>query len=126
MEVNALIHADRYACSCRYLWMLFMAAILMILTVNGQSDSCIINGSALFSNVNLSASIPFDTSSLRCIPVWNTQNFILRYGQNDTNIWSFLLSAPNMNSWVGIGISKNGDGGIQCNRWLDKPKWFWN
>lgn len=89
--------------------MLFMAAILMILTVNGQSDSCNINGSAvLFSNVNLSASIPFDTSSLRCTPVWNTHNFILRYAQNDTNIWSFLLSAPNMNSWVGIGISKNG------------------
>lgn len=109
MEVSALIHG-RY--SCRHLWIVMMVAILMTLTarsaVNGQSDSCNINGSAVFSNLNLSAAIPFDTSSLRCTPVWNTYNFILRYAQNDTNVWSFLLSAPNMNSWVGVGLSKNG------------------
>lgn len=96
MEGYALIH-DRY--SCRHLWIVMMAAILM--TVNGQSDSCNVN-------LNLSASIPFDTSSLRCTPVWNAYNFTLRYAQKDTNVWSFLVSAPNMNSWVGIGFSRNG------------------
>eukprot|EP01018_Ginkgo_biloba_P014477 Gb_35827 [translate_table: standard] len=89
--------------SVRAAWMMFMFTVL--LNVNGQSDSC--NGSVVFSNLDLST-VPFEASSLHCSPVWSNHNYILRYSQNATNIWNFLLSAPNMNCWVGMGFSKNG------------------
>lgn len=33
---------------------------------------------------------------------------VLQYMQTDTNVWSFVLSAPNMNAYVGIGFSPDG------------------
>ncbi|KAK4268097.1 hypothetical protein QN277_024800 [Acacia crassicarpa] len=53
--------------------------------------------------------IDFDTSSLRCVPVWPPHNFILRYAQVSSNLWSFVLSFPtNINSYGAIGFSEDG------------------
>ncbi|KAL5998013.1 hypothetical protein ACLOJK_008947 [Asimina triloba] len=79
------------------------------------SDSC-------SSNLNLDAlSLPFNTTSLRCDPVWSAHDYILRrmgtggvpkvrwYEERGAGVWSFVLSAPNPNSYVGIGFSSNGN-----------------
>ncbi|PSS09581.1 Cytochrome b561 and DOMON domain-containing protein [Actinidia chinensis var. chinensis] len=71
-------------------------------SVNSQTDSC-------SSNLNLNSQIKFDTSSLNCNPVWNAQDYILRYAQAGPNLWSFVLSAPNTNAYVAIGFSPNGN-----------------
>ncbi|XP_065876272.1 cytochrome b561 and DOMON domain-containing protein At3g07570 [Euphorbia lathyris] len=68
---------------------------------NSQTDSC-------SSNLNLNRQLPFDISSLHCAPVWNNYNYVLRYVQTAANIWSFVLSAPEENSFVAIGFSNNG------------------
>ncbi|KAJ9565235.1 hypothetical protein OSB04_001201 [Centaurea solstitialis] len=67
-----------------------------------SQDSCNSN----LANVN--AQFFFDTSSLSCIPVWSSENFILRYGQAGPNLWSFVLSTPSTNSYIGMGFSPNG------------------
>ncbi|KAM4070266.1 hypothetical protein ACJW30_12G152400 [Castanea mollissima] len=71
--------------------------------VNAQADSC-------SSNLSLSNSVPFDTTSLHCLPVWDSQGFILRFLQtNNASIWSFVVSAPaDTNSYIAIGFSTNG------------------
>ncbi|EEF37783.1 dopamine beta-monooxygenase, putative [Ricinus communis] len=66
-----------------------------------MTDSCA-------SNLNLNRQLPFDPTALHCAPVWNSHNFILRYVQTSPNLWSFVLSAPDANSYVAIGFSNNG------------------
>lgn len=68
---------------------------------NSQSDSC-------DTKLNLSAPLFFDITNLNCLLVWNAQGFILRYSQSSPNIWSFILSAPNPNSYIAMGFSPNG------------------
>ncbi|KAH9315006.1 hypothetical protein KI387_023633 [Taxus chinensis] len=102
-------------------WMMRMVFIFaLLITVNGQSDTCAAN-SQVFSSLNVST-IPFDASSLSCTLVWNTHNYVLRYAQNNTNIWSFLLSAPNRNSWIGMGFSNSGSmvGSSAIVGWVDQ------
>ncbi|KAM7501668.1 hypothetical protein LguiB_000572 [Lonicera macranthoides] len=71
--------------------------------VNSQAaDSC-------SSNLNnLNVQLPFDASSFTCQTVWASQSFILRYSQTAPNVWSFVLSAPNTNAYIGIGFSPDG------------------
>ncbi|KAG5232137.1 cytochrome b561 and DOMON domain-containing protein [Salix suchowensis] len=68
--------------------------------VNSQVDSC-------SSNLNING-LPFDSASLHCVNAWSSQNFILRYAQTSSNLWSFVLSAPDANSYIAIGFSSNG------------------
>ncbi|KAJ6723910.1 hypothetical protein OIU74_008298 [Salix koriyanagi] len=68
--------------------------------VNSQVDSC-------SSNLNING-LPFDSASLHCVSAWSSQNFILRYAQTSSNLWSFVLSAPDANSYIAIGFSSNG------------------
>ncbi|KAL9998187.1 putative DOMON domain, cytochrome b561/ferric reductase transmembrane [Helianthus debilis subsp. tardiflorus] len=76
-------------------------------------DSCSSNTNL----VNLKDHIRFDTSSLICNPVWTSQHFILRVSffihgllacVLSPSLWSFVLSAPNTNSYIGMGFSPNG------------------
>ncbi|XP_061349923.1 cytochrome b561 and DOMON domain-containing protein At3g07570-like [Gastrolobium bilobum] len=68
---------------------------------SSQLDTC-------DSKLNLSVPLFFDTTKLNCLPVWNSQGYILRYSQSSPNIWSFILSAPNPNSYIAMGFSPNG------------------
>lgn len=86
----------------------YFAAIIPLMfiaqfsTINSQAiDSC-------NSTLSLKGQLPFDTASFNCHPVWNSHRFILRYFQTDKNQWSFVLSAPNANSYIGIGFSPDG------------------
>ncbi|KAK1421809.1 hypothetical protein QVD17_24443 [Tagetes erecta] len=71
-------------------------------------DSQTIQDSCTSSNLQtLNAQIYFDSSSLMCSNVWSSQGFILRSSQTGPNLWSFVLSAPNTNSYVAMGFSPN-------------------
>ncbi|KAK2353635.1 cytochrome b561 and DOMON domain-containing protein [Trifolium repens] len=80
--------------------------------VNGnsssQGDGNSSQGDSCDSKLNLSVPLNFDTTKLNCLSVWNAQGYILRYSQTSSNIWSFILSAPNQNSYISIGFSPNG------------------
>ncbi|XP_039003796.1 cytochrome b561 and DOMON domain-containing protein At3g07570-like [Hibiscus syriacus] len=81
---------------------LFLALlqVLSVQLVNSQkTDSC-------GSNLNLD--VPFDTTSLHCLPVWSSRDFMLQYVQTSSNVWSFVLSAPDTNSYIAIGFSSGG------------------
>lgn len=65
-----------------------------------QTDSCT-------SNLNLK-DLPFDSTSLQCLSVWNNQGFVLRYAQTSPNLWSFVLSAPDPGSYIAMGFSADG------------------
>ncbi|KAH7576567.1 hypothetical protein ACOSP7_003000 [Xanthoceras sorbifolium] len=82
-----------------FITILFSSGLLPEL-VNSQTDSC-------SSNLNIDG-LPFDSTSLNCIPVWAPYDFILRYRQASPNQWSFVLSAPAANSYVAMGFSSNG------------------
>ncbi|OVA08760.1 Cytochrome b561 [Macleaya cordata] len=69
--------------------------------VNSQSDSC------STSNLNLKG-LSFETTNLHCFPVWDSQDYILRYSQTGSDVWNFILSAPNTNSYIAMGFSTNG------------------
>ncbi|KAL3328246.1 hypothetical protein AABB24_035729 [Solanum stoloniferum] len=78
------------------LWLL----VVVVQEVNSQ-DSCT-------SNLNLKNKPLFDISSFHCVSVWDEQGYILRYLQTDREVWSFVISAPNSNSFIGMGFSKDG------------------
>ncbi|KAF3789952.1 Cytochrome b561 and DOMON domain-containing protein [Nymphaea thermarum] len=75
--------------------------LLCFLSVNSQKDGC-------SSNLSLSSSLSFNTTSLSCQSVWSSEDFILRYQETKPGLWSFVLSAPDSNSWVAIGFSSSG------------------
>ncbi|CAI9298566.1 unnamed protein product [Lactuca saligna] len=82
---------------------------LLILASLHVIQSQIIQDSCTTSSIeNLNAQILFDVSSLSCSNVWSSEGFILRYSQAGPSLWSFVLSAPNTNSYVAMGFSPNG------------------
>ncbi|XP_059626323.1 cytochrome b561 and DOMON domain-containing protein At3g07570 [Cornus florida] len=80
----------------------FFLVLGLLIPVNSQTDSC-------SSSLNLNGQLPFDTTTFHCNPVWAAQGFILRYSQDvASNVWSFVLSAPNPDSYIAIGFSSDG------------------
>ncbi|XVF31982.1 hypothetical protein REPUB_Repub17cG0042400 [Reevesia pubescens] len=77
----------------------FFFALQALLVNSQQTDSCT-------SNLNLD--LPFDTTSLQCLPVWSSHDFIVRFVHTSENVWSFVLSAPDTNSFVAMGFSPTG------------------
>ncbi|XP_051131097.1 cytochrome b561 and DOMON domain-containing protein At3g07570 [Andrographis paniculata] len=61
------------------------------------------------SPLTLTSPLPFATSSLHCASVWSSEKYVLRYAQESSNVWNFILSTPNPNAFVGIGFSPNGN-----------------
>ncbi|KAH9616153.1 hypothetical protein KSS87_017041 [Heliosperma pusillum] len=83
---------------------IFLAYFLIRLQSLAHSqnvDSC-------SNNINFNGIVNFNTTSMTCQVVWQKQDFILRYAQAGKGVWSFLLSAKDPGSWVGIGFSTNG------------------
>ncbi|CAN1127965.1 Cytochrome b561 and DOMON domain-containing protein At3g07570 [Linum perenne] len=84
---------------------LFLTSQPYLVTSQPQNaDSCT-------SNAALTAlsGLPFDSSSLtQCLSAWTTHNYILRYSQASSNVWNFLLSARDANSYVAVGFSSDG------------------
>ncbi|KAK7292771.1 hypothetical protein RJT34_15624 [Clitoria ternatea] len=77
--------------------------LFLLITLVTSQDSCSSN------LLQIQHPIPFDTRSLLCTPVWDTNNFILRYGQASSDVWSFILSFPSkINGYAAIGFSKDG------------------
>ncbi|KAF5726512.1 putative ferric-chelate reductase 1 [Tripterygium wilfordii] len=79
---------------------IFHLLYTLLTTTDSQTDSCT-------SNLNLNG-VAFDITNLQCLAVWTPRNFLLRYGQASSDIWSFILSAPDSNSYTAIGFSSNG------------------
>ncbi|KAJ4790479.1 Cytochrome b561 and DOMON domain-containing protein [Rhynchospora pubera] len=81
---------------------LFVSFLFTIRADTKSTDSC-------SSNEAVSSLVPFYSSSFHCLSAWSSQSFILRYARTDTNKWSYVLSAPDTNAYVGIGFSHDGD-----------------
>ncbi|XVF72358.1 hypothetical protein PTKIN_Ptkin12aG0115500 [Pterospermum kingtungense] len=77
----------------------FFCALLLLQVNSQQTDSC---------SSSPTLDVPFGTTSLHCLNVWNTHDFILRYAETSSNVWSFVLSAPDTNSFIAMGFSSNG------------------
>ncbi|XP_072970515.1 cytochrome b561 and DOMON domain-containing protein At3g07570-like [Typha angustifolia] len=72
------------------------------LTVNSQQpDSC---STKLINVTNL----PFNTSNFHCLLAWRKEDFILRYMNTGPGLWSYVVSAPDTGSYIGIGFSRRG------------------
>ncbi|KAL9239668.1 hypothetical protein vseg_013970 [Gypsophila vaccaria] len=82
---------------------------------SGDSDSCD------SKDIKFSDIVNFDATSMSCQVVWQKHDFILRYAQAGKGRWSFLLSAKDPGSWVGIGFSINGQmkGSSAMVGWVD-------
>ncbi|KAK9138747.1 hypothetical protein Sjap_009341 [Stephania japonica] len=89
----------RWAYSFITVLLIFFSSLSSI--VISQSDSC-------NSVLNLNGSVPFETTNLVCLSVWQAQDYILRFVQNGPSLWSFVLSAPYTNAYVAIGFSPSG------------------
>ncbi|KAK9099233.1 hypothetical protein Syun_026278 [Stephania yunnanensis] len=76
------------------------------------SDSC-------NSVLNLNGSVPFDTTNLYCLSVWQAQDYILKFMQNGPSLWSFVLSAPYTNAYVAIKVFRRAGGCLVLVLWLD-------
>lgn len=60
------------------------------------------------SGSNSSGDILFDTSALSCSKVWSSQDFNIYYKQKASNLWSFVISAPDKQGYISVGFSSNG------------------
>ncbi|GMH20853.1 hypothetical protein Nepgr_022695 [Nepenthes gracilis] len=87
---------------------IFIAIFVVIFNPNYLSSVKSQSTDSCSSNVNFNDFVPFDTASLLCNSVWPSQGYVLRYARAGTGLWSFLLSAPDPNSYVAIGFSNNG------------------
>ncbi|KAL7124610.1 hypothetical protein ABFS83_14G060600 [Erythranthe nasuta] len=91
---------------------LFLALIIsfffffIISNVDSQSPA---SDSCSSDPLTLQTPLPFNTSALHCVSVWAPQGFILRYAQAESNLWNFVLSAPNTNAYIAIGFSPDGN-----------------
>ncbi|KAG2602540.1 cytochrome b561 and DOMON domain-containing protein At3g07570-like [Panicum virgatum] len=68
-----------------------------------SADSC--------SNaLSLGSLVPFNTTGLTCFQAWPSQDFILRFGKaaSGSNVWSFVLSAPDNGGYISVGFSPTG------------------
>ncbi|WJX86857.1 hypothetical protein P8452_69109 [Trifolium repens] len=102
-----------YLCLLIFLILLCCSSILV-----SSQDSCASN------LVELQQPIPFDTKSLLCSPVWADHNFILRYAQASSDVWSFIFSFPiNIKAYAAIGFSKDGNmvGSTAIVGWMPSP-----
>ncbi|KAL7081838.1 hypothetical protein ACP275_14G063500 [Erythranthe tilingii] len=88
------------------LFLALMISFFIISNVNSQSPS---SESCSSGPLTLQSPLPFNTSSLHCVSIWDSQSFILRYGQGEPNVWNFMLSAPNTNGYIAIGFSPDGN-----------------
>ncbi|KAI9111203.1 hypothetical protein K1719_017814 [Acacia pycnantha] len=60
-------------------------------------------------NLDDVSDIPFDKSSLRCVPIWPAHNLIFRFAKDDSGNLNWVLSYPSdTDSYVAIGFSKDG------------------
>ncbi|KAI4354033.1 hypothetical protein L6164_002933 [Bauhinia variegata] len=85
--------------------------------VNSQGDSCA-------EKIPSVRGLTLDTTSFQCVSVWDSHNFILRYAQNSTSKWNFVLSYPyDINSWAAIGFSSDGNmvGSSALAGWIISP-----
>ncbi|KFK38218.1 hypothetical protein AALP_AA3G084200 [Arabis alpina] len=82
-----------------YFSIYFFFALITI--VNAQQDSC---NSTLPLN-----DLTYNSSLLQCVEAWTQQRFILRYAKTVDNTWSFIVSAPDLSSFIGIGFSTDGE-----------------
>ncbi|KAI3771219.1 hypothetical protein L6452_02378 [Arctium lappa] len=89
-----------------HFWLLILGClhIIVVHSQTTQDSSCT---TSILPNI-INAQILFDTSSLTCSNVWPSEAFLLRYSQAGPSLWSFVLSAPNTNSYVAMGFSPNG------------------
>ncbi|KAJ3694513.1 hypothetical protein LUZ60_009993 [Juncus effusus] len=72
----------------------------LIQAVHSQMDSC-------GSDLSMFLPATFNTSELRCKPVW--KSFILRYNyQSEDDTLNIILSAVYTSGWIGIGFSPDG------------------
>ncbi|RLN05022.1 hypothetical protein C2845_PM13G16020 [Panicum miliaceum] len=73
--------------------------------VSSQSaaDSC-------SNGLSLGSLVPFNTTGLACFQAWPSQDFILRFGKAalGSNLWSFVLSAPDNGGYISVGFSPTG------------------
>ncbi|CAN8258083.1 unnamed protein product [Cochlearia groenlandica] len=91
---------------CYISFIIFGLIVLQFLTmstiVTAQQDRDTCNSTIPLKGLN------FDIGLLQCIEAWTIQNFILRYAKTAENTWSFILSAPDSSSYIGMGFSTNG------------------
>ncbi|PIN23122.1 putative membrane protein [Handroanthus impetiginosus] len=86
----------------KYTHFFLILTFILPFVLSQPQDSC-------NSPLTLQSPIPFETTSLHCVNVWSSENFILRYVQAAPNVWNFLLSAPNTNGYIGMGFSPYGN-----------------
>lgn len=100
--------------SLSFIFILLIQLISSFFGVNSQSDSCNSN------NLSNLKGLPFDATSLSCFNLWNDHNYILRYSKTGSDVWNFLLSAPNSNNYIAIGFSQSGKmkGGSAVVGWI--------
>ncbi|KAI3840858.1 hypothetical protein MKX03_009986 [Papaver bracteatum] len=84
-----------------FIFILLIQLISSFFCVNSQSDSC-------SNNLSNLKGISFNTTSLSCFDLWASRGYVLRYSKTGSDIWSFLLSAPNTKNYIAIGFSERG------------------
>ncbi|XP_026389865.1 cytochrome b561 and DOMON domain-containing protein At3g07570-like [Papaver somniferum] len=82
-----------------FIFILLIQLISSFSCVNSQSDSC-------SNNLSNLKGISFNTTSLSCFDLWTSRGYVLRYSKTGSDIWSFLLSAPNTKNYIAIGFSE--------------------
>ncbi|CAL4946162.1 unnamed protein product [Urochloa decumbens] len=72
-------------------------------TSQSAADSC-------SNGLSLGSLVPFNTTGLTCFQAWPSQDFILRFGKAalGSNVWSFVLSAPDNGGYISMGFSPTG------------------
>ncbi|CAO2195551.1 unnamed protein product [Urochloa humidicola] len=101
---RAAKHLMTHQCTPRSLPVLMALCFVITLYLPSVSaaDSC--------SNVlALGSLVPFNTTGLTCFQAWPSQDFILRFGKaasaSGSNVWSFVLSAPDKGGYISMGFS---------------------
>ncbi|CAN8260129.1 unnamed protein product [Cochlearia groenlandica] len=91
-------------CSVSFIFFILIALQILNLTniVDAQQARETCNSTLPINDLT------FNTSLLQCVEAWSQQFFILRYVKTvENNTWSFILSAPDSNAFIGIGFSTN-------------------
>uniref|UniRef100_J3L6N3 DOMON domain-containing protein n=2 Tax=Oryza brachyantha TaxID=4533 RepID=J3L6N3_ORYBR len=81
----------------------FVSSSSLLVRSQTSSDSCA-------AALSVGSLLPFNTTGLKCLQAWPSQDFVLRFGKDasGSNVWNFVLSAPDTGGYIAVGFSPSG------------------
>lgn len=87
----------------------FVDCMLFLIIILCSSSTLVSSQDSCSLKVDPRLSIPFDSTSFRCVRLWPAHNFLLRYGKDSADTINLVFSFPaDIGAYAALGFSEDG------------------